>query len=515
MATQANRPIFVLLAACILAGEGLVLSNTGTAQELDRLTVFSGELRRSIEAGSSARRTTDNLNFGTDAGRRAQLTGRNTGTADAVTPTQRPAAIPLSPRVQGRAQRAAPAALVFNPQSADQLPQQNIAAEPVQSGTTVIEDADPFAPTGFRIGTFEGNVSLEQAIGYSSNVSQSVGGEGGAFSQTDVQLDLVSNWSLHELRLGLDGSYRSPFDSDEIDQPRLGLNAAHRLDLIDGITLTTSGFYTLQTQQFTDSTLAPGAVDTPVIENYGGSLELQRTGRKLQFTLRGGIEIASFADADLGTGLSGSQADLDNTEYELGVRVGYEVSPAITPFIEAQIAQQEFDLSVDRNGNRRDNNSLELLGGVAFDLGEKLQGEIAGGYVTQTFDDPLLADLDGFTLNGTLAWSPQRDTQFNLTLGTETSTSINANESGSLIYRLGLAAERQVTDRLSVDARLDYQTETNDDSNTTFGLGAGMQYWVNRFTALTADADYTSFTSDAANSDFDAFSVRAGVRFQR
>jgi hypothetical protein len=38
---------------------------------------------------------------------------------------------------------------------------------------------------------------------------------------------------------------------------------------------------------------------------------------------------------------------------------------------------------------------------------------------------------------------------------------------------------------------------------------------VNRFTALTADADYTSFTSDAANSDFDAFSVRAGVRFQR
>ena len=112
-------------------------------------------------------------------------------------------------------------------------------------------------------------------------------------------------------------------------------------------------------------------------------------------------------------------------------------------------------------------------------------------------------------------WSPERDTQITLNLGTQTNTSIAANENGSLIYTLGLAAERQVTDRLSVDARLDYQLETNDDSNRTLGFGVGVQYWLNRYMALIGDAEYNSFSSDAPNSDFDEFSVRAGVRLQR
>jgi len=520
--TQSKKSKLVLLMATLLVGSSaLAFSERALAQSNGDTAIFDSELRGSIDGSSaSAIRSTDNLDLNSAAGQRAQLLGtgrRNSGPAqEAPQPSIRPQRpIPLSPRVQQRAQAASSTPQVFNPRSVDQSPRGNIAAEPVQSGTTVAADDDPFDATGFRIGVFEADASLEQTIGYSSNVSQNVDGAGGGFSQTDAALNLISNWSRHELAINLNGSYRRPFDGDEVDQPLFNANTAFRFDLTDGFTLTTAGFYTAQTQEFTSTILAPGAVDTPLTQNYGGSVELQRTDRKLQFTLRGEIDRDEFEDASLGGSIVASQNDLNNLEYGATLRVGYEVSPAITPFVEVGYAIRDFELSADRNGQNRDSEIFELRGGVEVDLGDKVQGEIAIGYVSQEFEDPTFETLDGFTLNGTLNWSPERDTTFALTLGTQTNTSINANENGSIIYDLGFRAERQVTDRWQISADVDYQLETNDDRNTTFGIGLGSQYWLSRYLALTANGEFVSFSTDAPNSDFDEFSIRAGVLLQR
>ncbi len=501
----------------------LAISNTALAQSNGEASIFDGELRGSIDRNSSGTpRTTDNLDLNSAAGRRAQLLGETlvseTTAEDTAVPAvrpQRPNPLPLSPRVQQRAQAATPTPQIFNPQSVDQSPRGNIAVDPVQTSETAVPEDDPFGATGFRLGTFEADASLEQTIGYSSNVSQNVDGEGGGFSQTDAALNLISDWSRHELQINLNGSYRRPFDSDEIDRPLFNANTALRLDLVDGFTVTTDGFYTAQTQDFTSTILAPGAVDTPLVQNYGGGIELERSDRKLQFVLRGEIEREEFENASLGGALVVPQDDLNNLEYGATLRVGYEVSPAITPYVEGRYAIRDFELPRDRNGLRRDSRIFELRGGVELDLGDKVQGEIAAGYVTQNFEDEALDTLDGFTLNGTLNWSPERDTTLALTLGTETNTSINAAENGSIIYTAGLLAERRITDRWSINGNIDYQLETNDDRNTTFELGVGTQYWLNRYLALTANGEYVSFSSDAPDSDFDEFSVRAGVRLQR
>jgi len=467
------------------------------------LTVFSSDIDRT--AGSI--RSIDNLS-GADA-RRNQLLGESEQLppVDVQPATER--------NVQQRALPVAPAFPVTNPNDPNGSPLANVAADPVQTGTPALADPDPFAPTGIRLGTFDLNVSLEQAIGYSDNVSEQVDGDAGAFSETSVDASLTSDWSRHEWQTNINGSYRRPFDDDEIDQPQFDIDTALRLDLIDGYTVTTRGFYSLSTQGFTSSTLVPGAIDNPIQENFGASLELQRTGRKLQLTLRGEYDRDEFDDTDLGGGLIQSEADQNNDEFGITARVGYEVSPALTPFIEGSYAVRDFEQEVDRNGNRRDSNIFELRGGVEVDLGEKLAGEIALGYVSESFDDPALENLDAFTVNGQLDWSPQRDTQVAVTLGTQTNNSIIANENGSIIYSGRLDVDRQITDRLSVNAFADAQVETNDDNNTTFQIGVGTQYWVNRFMAITSQVDYQRFQSDAPNSDFDATSGQIGVRLQR
>lgn len=424
-----------------------------------------------------------------------------------------PTVLPSS--TQQRAQPALPATPITNPADPNGSTLANIAVDPVQTGTPATPEVDPFAPTGIRLGTYDVNVSLEQAIGYSSNVSEQVDGDSGAFSETSVTASITSDWSRHQWQTNINGSYRRPFDDEEIDQPQLFVDTALRLDLIDGYTLTTNGFYNISTQAFTSSTLAPGAIDNPIVENWGGGIELQRTDRKLQITLRGDVDRDEFQPSDLGGGIIQNEGDQNNTEYRATARLGYEVSPAITPFIEGAYAIRDFDQESDRNGNDRDSDIFELRGGVEIDLGEKLTGEIAVGYVNESFDDPLLEDLNAFTVNGQLNWSPERDTQIAVTVGTTTNNSITANENGSIIYNGRIDATRQITDRFSVNAFADAQIETNDDNNRTLQVGVGTQYWVNRFMAITSEVEYQTFDTDAPNSGFDATSGQIGVRLQR
>lgn len=463
----------------------------------------------SVQQADERRRNINDLSSA-DA-RRNQLLGISEPIEAEVEPA--PAVLPSS--TQQRAQPALPVTQITNPSDPDGSTLANLAADPVQTGTPATREADPFAPTGMRLGTFDLNISLEQAIGYSSNVSEQADGEGGAFSETSVTASITSNWSRHQWQTNINGSYRRPFDDEEIDQPQLAIDTALRLDLIDGYTVTTNGFYNISTQGFTSSTLAPGAVDNPIVENWGGGIELQRTDRKLQVTLRGDIDRDEFESSDLGGGIIQDESDQNNTQYRATARLGYEISPAITPFVEGIYAIRDFDLENDRNGNNRDSDIFELRGGVEIDLGEKLTGEIAVGYVNESFDDPLLDTLNAFTLNGQLNWSPERDTQIAVTLGTTTNNSITPDENGSIIYNGRIDATRQITDRFSVNAFADAQIETNDDNNTTLQLGVGTEYWVNRFMAITSEVEYQSFQTDAPNSSFDATSGQIGVRLQR
>jgi len=78
-----------------------------------------------------------------------------------------------------------------------------------------------------------------------------------------------------------------------------------------------------------------------------------------------------------------------------------------------------------------------------------------------------------------------------------------------------LDIDRQITDRLSVNAFADATFETNIDNNQTFNVGVGTQYWVNRFVAITSQVDFQRFESDAPNSSFDATSGQIGILLQR
>jgi len=417
--------------------------------------------------------------------------------------------------IQLRAARATAAGGIVNPNDLNGGTRANIPASPTQTGTGQVQAPAPFAPEGFRLGSFDGNVSLEQAIGYSDNVSDLVGGDPGGFTDTNFALSLTSDFSRHQIQTNLNANYERPFDETQVDTLQVLANTSLRLDLADGHTLTTALGYNLQTLSFTNSALTTGAVDTPNQETYSVSVELAQDEQKLQYNLRGSLDRSEEDDVDLGGGLFQSQEDQSQNLYQFTARLGYEVSPAITPFVEGTYGIREFDLQFDRNGNERDSNIFQLRSGLEIDLGEKFSGEISAGFVSEDFEDEALETLDGFTVDAVLNWSPVRDTQYILTLGTATNDSVALNDNGSLIYNARLDYQKQITSRFAVNAFADYQIETNDDSNQVITVGAGTEYFLNRHTAITTDIEFTEFTSDIGVADFTETSATIGILLQK
>ena len=393
---------------------------------------------------------------------------------------------------------------------------QNIATLPSQTGTAAQSETAPFEGTGFRIGTMRGTIELEQQIGHASNASDLPDGEPGFFSLSNGALSLTSDWQRHQLQLTASGSYRRPFDEDLPGLLNANTVASFRMDLRDGITLTSQLDYAVASQSFSSSAGARGVSENPLLHTYGGSLTLERDVGMFVTSLRGDISRDRYEDAVRNNGIVLDNSDLDDTEYGLTARLGYNLSTAITPFIEGRYAIRERDQQFDRGGTMRDATITEFKAGVEIDRSEKLTGEIALGYVIEQFKDSRLDDLDGLTFSSSLNWSPYRETTVTFDLSTSTNPALGGPSSnGSLVYDGRISIERNLTERLTGTAFAGLARETGSRGSTTTEFGVGAEYHISRELSATADLDVTNFDSKVPNSDYEDISVLLGLKWER
>ncbi|MFZ1813481.1 MAG: outer membrane beta-barrel protein [Rhizobiaceae bacterium] len=397
-------------------------------------------------------------------------------------------------------------------------PRASVREPAVESGTRRVEDTDPFLPQGFRAGTWTVFTRLEQAVGFATNSAFSPGGEAGAFSQTDANLRAVSNWSRHQASIEADGSFRRNLASGEEGIPQAGIKGDLRLDLVDGFAATVSGGYRYTTEALTSTSLTSTVSQRPGVHSLNGGLAVERSGGKLGLLLRGTVDRVTYDNASLSGGGTLDQSDRNNTLYQGTVRVSYESSPALQPFVQLGAGRRVYDDTVDRNGEKRSSTIVDVRGGLAIDLGEKTSGEVSLGYINENFDDANLNSLSGITLNANLDWSPERETRIRFLSATTLGGSTTAGDNGSLNQNFSLEAQRRVRDNLEFNAKASVDAvhfDTGGTTDITYTVGAGLEYWVSRFLSLTADVEHQQFESGTAGNSWNSTSVRFGVALQR
>ena len=385
-------------------------------------------------------------------------------------------------------------------------------------GLDGIEEDDPFAATGIRVGTFIIRPTLEQGVTATSNADASSGGEPATLSETTLRLNAISDWSRHAAIIDAYGNFRKTISGDEIEETRGGIDAVLDLDLAEDYRARAELGYEAAPESASSPVVIVGTASQPLRQTFNGSLGFEKDAGKARFGITGLVEHHTYGDADLSSGGTLSQEDRDFTLGAVVLRGGYEISPALTPFVEAEFGRRQYTLEEDFSGFQRSSDRVGARAGLELDLTEKLTGEFSAGWIRETFDDDRLDPLSGPTLNADLAWSPERGTIVNLAAATSVEGTTTAGESGSILHAARLGVEREIRANLTANASVgagyrDYAESDGHDLILT--AEAGATWWLNRYAGLTGRLRHETMDSNLPDREYEANSVFLGLKLQR
>ena len=371
---------------------------------------------------------------------------------------------------------------------------------------------DPYEPTGIRLGTFVLKPSISQGIGYEKTKSGDTSSSR-TFSQTGLKGTLTSDWSRHQLTVEGEGTYQRNISGTGETEPEVDINADLRLDLSDDTIADITGGYNFERESSSDPNAVNGASVQSGVHTFSAGAKVKRDFGLIRGTLGAALEREVYGAAELGNGAELDLSDRNNTEGTLTGRVGFELSPALIPYLEASVGRSYYDNKQDSLGYERSASTLGGRAGVEVDLGEKLRGDLGLGYKRATFDDSRLAALEGITVDGAVFWSPQRGTDLRLGLVTNLQPSTAAGQSGYLEYIATADLTHELRDNLV--ARLsgaytwrDFSASAGLPDQDVYLAGAGLTWNITRWLAMTGDVSY-ELTRQAGASDTGV--TRAGI----
>lgn len=352
--------------------------------------------------------------------------------------------------------------------------------------------AVPGQTPGIRVGTFVLRPAISQTIN-TERQTNTGGPSRRNYLTTGIRGTLTSDWSRHALTVTGDGAWERNFGSDKDgEEPRAKIDADLRLDLGGQTTANLKAGYEFSREDTTDPNALTGAAVQGGEHRFTTGASIERDFGKLRGLAALDLSRTVYTDAKGIDGRPISLSDRDQNGANLRGRIGYELSPALIPFLELNVGTTKYDRRLDNSGYARSSNSYGAKVGAEVDLGEKTRGEAAIGYLRKQYDDDRLDAIDALTLDGTLNWSPQRGTNVNLGLRTTIEDFAGGPQGGWVSYRLDAGLTHELRNNLV--ARLTGQVvhrkfRASEDA-VEYTAGAGLTWGINRYLDLTADISY-------------------------
>ncbi len=380
------------------------------------------------------------------------------------------------------------------------------------------QDKETYDAPGVAAGEFTLRPTLKQGLTWTSNADSSATGKGAVFSETELKLRAESNWSRHRLNFEATGAFRKTLSGQVISDPTFGLQADFGLDVSTSVQVTGLASW----NHAKESALAPAGFTSPYtrpdLDTLRATLGVAYDPGLIGVTATGQITRQTYGNAKDSAGFTVPQGDRNNTFASLTLRGSYDQSPALTPFVEAEVGRRFYDHIVDTAGLKHSANRYGIRAGVAANLGEKLSGEIAAGWLMENIDDAALKDVSGLDLKGTLNWSPMRGTNAAFTLGTIVEGATSSSASGSILYSSGATVTRTIRPNLELNfgAGAGWRNYAGTGaSETILSAEAGATYFFNRYVGLNARLRHERILSSDLTRKQSTSSVYAGVTLRR
>ena len=280
---------------------------------------------------------------------------------------------------------------------------QDIEEPTAQEAAVVLRQRTGLDPQGVTLGAFRLLPVLNASVSYDDNIYDRRSPDiADTYLRLNPKLELDSLWSRHGLRLTVDGDARRYLDTPSENSDQFGVNALGRIDIAPDLRLNLNGSFARRTENrgsAGDVFLGPGP---NIYYQKALGVGVTATPGPLLFNLNASTTRFDYRDA---VGPAGP-IDLSSRAYitsTLNARAGYEVAPRIYAFASGSLNRSRYPNS---QSSGRGSNGYSVGGGLRFDLGELLGGEVRLDYMNQDFASPLYSDVSGLGYSASIFWNP-------------------------------------------------------------------------------------------------------------
>lgn len=427
---------------------------------------------------------------------------------DLTLPTETPGTGSNEPPPAGRAVRSERVAPV--------IAEEDEPARPRNRTAGALDDS-AYDPLGIRLGGFILLPSIELRGGYTSNAAgASTGGPSGVLSVLP-DVTLRSDWSRHEVNFRYRSSNDFYTDGSVAEKPTVQAEANARIDLPRDWALRLRAGYDYETQSLSSLDYPTGVENPPGVNTYAAGATLDGTLGRAVLQFRSNVVATEYEDGKAGD-VTIPQGDRDNTWVSGATRLGYQVTPVLTPFVEAEISDRSFRQKIDSNGFNRASQGVTLRGGIAYSADPVLKGELAIGWHHERYDDTAFQPLNAMTIDGNVLWAPTELTKFTLRAATYVEPTTDPNSAGSIVYDVGLKAEHALRRNVTLEADLGWQYQPYqgiDVADTTYEAGFGVTWKINRSAWVVGRLSQEYYQSAQPGGSYPTTTATVGLRVQR
>ena len=380
------------------------------------------------------------------------------------------------------------------------------------------ETRDQYVPLGIPAGAFRIFPELRIDGVVTDNVDQT---KHGKVADTGLRIApsirLQSNWVRHSLTFSAAGEHIFYNKTPEQNDTGIDVNTALRLDIRRRTNLELTAAYALDQTPSSNSQVPNAAVGKRSDHEASFTSALTHRFNRLTATVRAEARWLIFGDVALQGGGKENNADRDYVEPRLALRLGYEVSPAVQPFVELAYNPRIHRLRVDRSGLRRNSHGFSATAGIVFNESEIWSGDIAVVFQARTFRDSALDDIISVGVAGNIVWRPSQLTTVTFNSASTIDETATAGQAGIRTYTAGLNVAHTLRQNITLSAGLGIEYEdiigTSQD-DLTFSARLGLSYILNRDMELTGGYRFTRQKSGTPGDGYTENRLTVGVRFR-
>ena len=200
------------------------------------------------------------------------------------------------------------------------------------------------------------------------------------------------------------------------------------------------------------------------------------------------------------------------------MRVAYELTPGVKPFLESGADTRLHDVNPDRFGVFRNSTGGYARAGTTLEISRILTGDIAVGWIARNYVDPTLPNISKPSVDASLLWLMSGLTTVKLTARTTVDESTVVGVAGVYTREAALQVDHAFRRWLIATARVAFAVDDyvgSDRVDDRYAISTALTYKLTREVALKAELRRDWRTSNVPGNEYTSYSALVGMRLQR